>query len=148
MPTVEAEVLINAPLDRVYTISRDIESFPEFMEDVQEVSILERTPQRQVSRWVGVVKEFGRTITWTEEDLWDDETHVCTFRQTEGDFTSYEGLWAFAAQGEATHVRLELTYEYRVPLVGALIQGLLQKKMRQNCVSMLEAIKARAESEA
>jgi len=147
MPTVQAEVVINAPLDRVYAIARDIERFPEFMEDVEEVEILEQTPERQVSRWVGGVKEFNRKIVWTEEDFWDDEAHVCTFRQTEGDFTRYEGVWSFEADGEGTRVKLELTYEYKVPLVGALIQGLLRKKMEQNCRSMLEAIKQKAESE-
>ncbi len=146
MPTVEAEVFVNAPLERVYAISRDIEAFPEFMDDVQEVRILEQTPERQVSRWVGAVKELGRTITWTEEDFWNDKTHLCTFRQIEGDFTSYEGVWSFEKDGDSTRVRLQVTYEFRVPLVGALIQGLLQKKMRQNCESMLEAIKGKAES--
>jgi uncharacterized membrane protein len=147
MPTVEAEVFVHAPLDRVYALARDIERFPDFMDDVQEVKILERGPTRQVSRWVAVVKEFGRTITWTEEDFWDDEQHVCTFRQMEGDFTSYGGEWDFKAEGEGTHVRLEVTYEYRVPLIGPLIQRLLQKKMHQNCMSMLEAIKRACEAE-
>ncbi|MFP3903789.1 MAG: SRPBCC family protein, partial [Armatimonadota bacterium] len=60
MPTVESTVTIDAPLDDVYALARDIEAFPEFMDDVEEVEILEKTPDRQVSRWVGVVKEFNR----------------------------------------------------------------------------------------
>ena len=146
MPTVSAEVAIAAPVERVYALARDIEAFPDFMEDVQEVTILEQTADRQVSRWVGVIREFNRTITWTEEDFWDDEQHTCFFRQTEGDFTSYEGTWTFRPDDGGTLARLEVTYEYRVPLVGALIQGLLQKKVQRNCQSMLEAIKAKAEA--
>jgi uncharacterized membrane protein len=145
VPTVAAEVVIEAPLERVYALARDLERFPDFMEDVLEVEILERAPARQVSRWVGAVKEFGRTITWTEEDLWDDATHTCRFQQLRGDFTSYGGVWSFAAEGEGTRVRLEVHYEYRVPLVGPLIQGLLQRKMQQNCEAMLQALKAQAE---
>lgn len=145
MPKVTAEVVIEAPLERVYAIAKNIEQFPDFMEDVQEVVILEQSAERQVSRWVGVVKEFGRTITWTEEDFWDDDKHVCTFKQVEGDFSSYEGVWTFDDEDGKTRVRLEVSYEYNVPLIGPLIRGLLQKKVQQNCQSMLDAIKKRAE---
>jgi uncharacterized membrane protein len=146
LPTVSAEVTIAAALDKVYALARDIEAFPEFMEDVREVNILEQTPDRQVSHWVGVIKEFGRTIEWTEEDFWTEADHSCKFTQTEGDFTSYEGSWAFEGDASCTTARLIVTYEYKVPLIGALIQGLLQKKVQQNCQSMLDAIKAKAES--
>ena len=147
MPTVTAEAVINAPIEKVYALAKDIERFPEFMEDVEEVEILEQSPERQVSRWVGVVRELNRKITWTEEDFWNDEEHVCRFRQIEGDFTSYEGVWSFEPHDGSTLVRLEVTYEYRVPLVGALIQNLLRKKVQQNCQSMLEALKRKAAEE-
>ena len=146
MPTVESEVLVNAPLERVYALARDIERFPQFMEDVEEVTILEQTPERQVSHWVGAIKELRRTITWTEEDFWNEQEHVCVFRQTEGDFTDYSGQWEFAPEGEGTRVRLRVDYEYNVPLVGALIQNLLRKKMQANTDAMLEAIKREAEA--
>jgi ribosome-associated toxin RatA of RatAB toxin-antitoxin module len=145
MPTVDSEVLIHAPLESVYALARDIERFPQFMEDVEEVTILEQTPERQVSRWVGVIKELRRTIAWTEEDFWNDQEHVCVFRQTEGDFTDYGGRWEFVPEGEGTRVRLRLDYEYHVPLVGALIQNLLKKKMQANTDAMLAALKREAE---
>ncbi len=145
MPTVESEVVVNAPLERVYALARDIERFPQFMENVEEVTILEQTPERQVSRWVGAIKELRRTIAWTEEDFWSDQEHTCVFRQTEGDFTDYSGRWEFAAEGEGTRLRLRLDYDYNVPLVGALIQNLLRKKMQANTDAMLAAIQREAE---
>jgi uncharacterized membrane protein len=148
LPTVSAEARIGAPVAAVYALARDIEAFPQFMEDVQEVTILEQTADRQVSHWVGVIKEFGRTIAWTEEDFWSEADHSCFFRQTEGDFTSYMGTWRFEEADGGTVARLEVTYEYRVPLVGALIQGLLQKKVQRNCQAMLDALKRKAEGAA
>lgn len=148
MPTVESEILIHAPVEQVYALARDIERFPEFMEDVREVRVLEQTPERQVSRWVGVIKELRRTITWTEEDFWDEEQRLCTFRQTEGAFTAYGGRWEFLPEGENTRVRLRVDYEYHVPLIGARIQNLLRKKMQANTDAMLAALKAEAESRA
>ncbi|MEI6500043.1 MAG: SRPBCC family protein [Armatimonadota bacterium] len=146
MPIVTAVADMNAPLDRVFALARNIEAFPDFMPDVQEVEILQQRPDGwQTSRWVGIVKEFKRTINWVEEDLWDEAAHTCTFRQQEGDFALYQGGWTFAEAGGVTHVELELEYEYDVPLIGNLIKALLKRKMQENCDNMLTAIKGEAE---
>lgn len=145
MPTVESQVSVAAPVERVYEIARDIERFPEFMADVVEVEILEQTPERQVSRWVGLIKELNRKINWTEEDFWDEESRSCEFRMLEGDYTSYGGSWKFEPEGDGCLVTLAVEFEYEVPLVGALIKNLLKKKMQENCDSMLAALKAEAE---
>ena len=146
MPTVESEIVIGAPVEKVYALAKDIERFPEFMADVQSVEILEQTPARQVSHWVGVIKEFNRTVSWTEEDFWDDQQLRCTFRQTEGDYTEYGGEWEFGEDPKGTRVYLRIDFEYDVPLIGGLIKGLLQRKMQQNCEAMLAALKEQAES--
>ena len=148
MPMVSSRVAVAAPLEQVYALAKDIERFPEFMADVEEVAVLQQTPDgKQLSRWVGVVKEFGRKIVWEEEDDWDDEAHVCAFRQTEGDFSLYQGVWRFWADGEGTEITLQLEYEYDVPLIGDLIKGLLKRKMQQNADNMLAALKEEAEKE-
>lgn len=146
MPTVDSTITVSAPIARVYDLCRDIEAFPEFMDDVREVKILEQTEGRQVSRWVGEVKEFKRTIQWTEEDFWNREQRRCDFKLIEGDLSAYEGYWTFTETPDGgTTVLLSITYEYDVPLIGALIQGLLKKKMQGNSDSMLAAIKQKAE---
>jgi len=145
MPTVESEIVIERPVAEVYALAQDIERFPEFMADVESVEILEDDPPRRVSQWVGAVKEFNRTIKWTEEDYWDDAAHVCTFTQLEGDFSEYSGRWEFVEVPEGTDVRLQVQYDYAIPLIGALIKNLLRKKMQQNTDAMLAALKAEAE---
>lgn len=146
MPTVSSQITIAAPVQRVYAIARDIERFPQFMDDVDEVKILEQTPTRQISRWASTIKEFNRTIAWTEVDYWDDAAHTCRWEQTEGDFTRYCGTWEFEPSENGTLAKLMIEYEYNVPLIGALIQGLVKKKMQANVESMLAAIKKEAEA--
>ena len=146
MPTVESEIIVETPVDEVYALAKDIERFPEFMADVQSVEILEDDPPRRLSRWVGIVKEFNQTITWIEEDWWDDEQYRCSFHQTEGDYSQYQGEWKFDQHPQGTQVYLKIDFEYDVPLIGALIKGLLQRKMQQNCESMLAALKQQAET--
>jgi ribosome-associated toxin RatA of RatAB toxin-antitoxin module len=146
MPTVISEALVNAPLEKVYAVAKDVAVYPEFMEDVDSIEILEKTPERQVSKWVGNIKEFNRKIRWTEEDFWNDEEHTCFFQQTEGDFSLYKGTWAFKEQDGGTVATLTLEYDYNVPLIGNLIKGLLKKKTQANTDGIVSAIKMRAES--
>jgi uncharacterized membrane protein len=147
MPNVSSNITIAAPVDRVYAIARDVERFPEFMADVESVEILEQTPERQVSRWVSLIKEFNRHIKWTEVDYWDDVNKTCRWELLEGDLSRFDGGWKFVAQDEATtSAELEIEYEYNVPLIGNLIQGILKKKMQDNVESMLAGIKSEAEA--
>lgn len=150
MPKVQGSLLVERSADFVYDVAKDIERFPEFMPDVESVKILEQTANgRQISHWVGIIKEFRRTIQWTEEDYWDAENRVVTFRQLEGDYTEYRGFWEFKVVEETlTEVSIEVEYEYDVPLIGNLIKGLLQRKMQENIENMLQSLKSRCEGEA
>ncbi len=145
MATVDCRVVVHAPVSRVYAIARDIERFPEFMDDVVEIEILEQTPERQVSRWVARIEEFKRNIEWTEEDFWNEDEHNCRFQMIEGDFTAYGGTWTFEEDEEGTVATLVVDYEYNVPLIGPLIKKLLHRKVQENSDNMLAAIKAEAE---
>ncbi len=143
MASVEASTVIRAPLDRVYALAKDVERFPQFMPDLESVSILERIPGGTVTQWVGVVQ--GRKIRWIEEDAWDDARHVCDFRQRSGDFSRYEGSWMFEALPEGTRTSLAVEYELDIPLAGPLLSTLVKVLMRKNCESMLAALKGQLE---
>ncbi len=143
MAQVEATAHIRAPLDEVYQLAKDVETFPSFMPDVESVKVLQRNGNRTVTEWVGVVQ--GRKVWWVEEDDWDDARHRCTFRQREGDFTRYEGTWTFAAAAGGTQTALIVDFELELPLAGALLSNLLKVLVRKNLQSMLGAMKARLE---
>ncbi|MGQ0550449.1 MAG: type II toxin-antitoxin system RatA family toxin [Armatimonadota bacterium] len=143
MANVEASTLIRAPLDRVYALAKDVERFPQFMPDLESVTVLERLPGGTVTQWVGVVQ--GRKIRWIEEDEWDDTGHTCTFRQRSGDFSRYQGSWTFEAVPDGTRTRLVVDYELDIPLAGPLLSTLVKVLMRKNCESMLAALKGQLE---
>lgn len=143
MASVQASTVINAPLDRVYSLAKEVERFPEFMPDLERVTVLERLPTGTVTEWVGVVQ--GRKIRWIEEDQWDDAGHTCTFRQRSGDFNRYEGRWEFQKVPEGTRTVLSVDYELDIPLAGALLSTLVKVLMRKNCESMLAALKTQLE---
>jgi ribosome-associated toxin RatA of RatAB toxin-antitoxin module len=148
MPTVQNSLLISAPPDAVYAVVKDVERFPDFMPDVQRITVLERSPDglRQVVAWVGLVPAIRLTVKWTEEDLWDDTERTCRFRQVKGDFTEYEGIWRLVPEGEGTRFESELHYELEIPTVGPLIKGLVRKIMTDNVDRLQEAVRRRSET--
>lgn len=143
MASVEASIVIRAPLTEVYALAQDVERFPAFMPDLESVAVVERRPGWTVTEWVGVVQ--GRKIRWVEEDEWDDTRHVCTFRQRSGDFSRYQGTWQFEAVPDGTRTSLAVDYELDIPLAGALLSNLVKVLMRKNCESMLTALKGQLE---
>ncbi|MDH7600706.1 MAG: SRPBCC family protein [Armatimonadota bacterium] len=147
MPKVESSVEINGPIEKVYQLAKDIESFPQFMPDLKSVKVIERSDDgsRVVSEWVGIVKEFKTTVKWVEEDIWDDVNYTCEFHLVSGDYTKYSGKWKFTDLGGRTRFDSEIEVEYDVPLIGPLIKGLIAKKMKENVDNMLAAIKRKVE---
>ncbi len=150
MPKVTSKVLIDAPFDTVWALAQNVEEFPRIMPDLDKVLVLEKnetTPEtlRTVTEWHGKIRQFNRSIVWTEEDIWNREKGECHFWQLKGDFTEYKGVWKFSAQGEATELDLEVDYAFEIPLIGALMKTVLQKLMQSNADMMSGALKTEGE---
>ncbi|HEY3377861.1 MAG TPA: SRPBCC family protein [Armatimonadota bacterium] len=144
MPKIESEIFIPASLETVYEIAKDIERFPEFFPDVESVTILERTPEGFTSEWVGVVEKLHRKLKWRELDVWDDSTHTCTFRAIGGDWDKYDGVWTFTTQDGGTRMQMQLECDINVPMIGAIIKGLIGKLAKANVDNMFAGIRRRA----
>ncbi|HSV73978.1 MAG TPA: DUF2505 family protein [Chthonomonadales bacterium] len=148
MPVIEQSLLVRAPVERVYAVARDVERFPEFMEDLKSLTVLERSDDgnRTVTEWVGAIREFKMTIRWTQEDVWDPATRRDDFRMLTGDMDSMSGFWRFAQRDGGTLFESVVNYEYNVPLIGPMIKALIKKKMTANLDAQMRAIGARAEA--
>ncbi len=155
MPQVVSKITINAPLNVVWELAQDVEKLPDIIPDLDMVRVVEReqlTPSttRVVSQWQGRIKKFNRRMDWTEEDVWNGEDHTCHFWQLMGDFTDYRGEYQFSeAEGEgSTHVHLKIDYKFDVPLVGALMQKVVQNLLQENSDEMLQCLRTEAERRA
>lgn len=148
MPTVETTVWIDAPVGQVYSIAKDNRSFPEFMDDVKSLTVIQEEGPRVVSDWVGVVSAFRREVKWRQEDVWDDVARTCTFRQLQGDYDLLEGDWKFTEERGGTRFASRLNYEYKVPGLGALVNKVVHSIVVKNMEGILSAIKRRSEAAA
>lgn len=147
MPRIEQSIEIAAPIESVFKIARDVETFPEFMEDLKSLTVLERSEDgnRTVTEWTGLIREFKMVVKWTQEDCWDTHQYRDEFKMIQGDMTSMSGYWQFSPSGSGTTFESVMDYEYDVPLIGPMIKSLIKKKMTDNIQATLEAIKNRAE---
>ncbi|HTV73954.1 MAG TPA: SRPBCC family protein [Candidatus Acidoferrales bacterium] len=144
MPFVQTEIVIAAPARDVYELAKDQERFPQFMPDVESVTVLERSGDRAVTRWKTLVEEAP--IEWTEEDLFDDANVRIDYRLIEGDLDTFEGSWTFVEEAGVTQVTLGVEYDFGVPTLAELIGPTLHKKVQENSEMMLAALKREAEA--
>ena len=143
MPYVQCEIDVDAPPAVVYELAKEQERFPEFMPDVDTVTVLERHPDRVITRWKTLVEDAP--IEWTEEDRFDDAALRIDYALIEGDLDTFEGAWTFEGRGATTRVVLGVEYDFGVPTLAELIGPTLEKKVRENSEMMLAALKREAE---
>jgi ribosome-associated toxin RatA of RatAB toxin-antitoxin module len=144
MPYVETTIVIAAPARVVYELAKEQERFPQFMPDVETVTVLERHADHILTRWKTLVEEAP--IEWTEEDRFNDEALRIDYKLLEGDLDKFEGAWTFAENGGETTVVLGVDYDFGVPTLAELIGPTLERKVRENSEMMLAALKREAES--
>ncbi len=144
MPYVETVIVVEAPARRVYELAKEQERFPQFMPDVESVTVLERHVDRVITRWKTLVEEAP--IEWTEEDRFDDTACRIDYRLLEGDLEKFEGSWRFVDGDGRTHVTLGVEYDFGVPTLAELIGPTLHRKVQENCEMMLAALKREAEA--
>lgn len=146
MPYVEVSLPVKSEPAKVYPILKEMEKYPEFMEDLVSVEVVERRENSTVTKWVSNVD--GRIIKWTEVDTFNDEDMHITYRQIEGDLKKFEGEWVLNQIEEGTEIKLTVDFEFGIPMIAGLLNPILKKKVKDNSMNMLQAIKERLEHSA
>jgi ribosome-associated toxin RatA of RatAB toxin-antitoxin module len=143
MPYVEVTMPVCSEANKIYPIIKNMEAYPEFMTDLVSVEVIERQENMTISKWVSNVD--GRIIKWTERDVFDDKNLRIAYAQTEGDLKIFEGEWILTAISGGTEVKLTVNFEFGIPMVAGLLNPILKKKVRDNSMNMLKAIKQKME---
>lgn len=143
MPYVERSILIDGPIEAVYSLAKDMERYPEFMPDVESVKVVSREGNVTITEWVTSVE--GTPILWTEKDVFDDEKFRIDYQLVEGDLDKFEGAWQFRVVEGATEVVLGVDYDFGIPELTNLIGPTLHEKVGENSQMMLQGMKRRIE---
>lgn len=141
MPLVEETIEIDIDPSDLFPIISDFEKYPEIMESVEQVNILERGEGYTISEWTTKVE--GRVIKWTEKDYFKPSENRIDFELIKGDVKSYGGFWQLENDGSTTKVTFSINFRLGVPMFETVIHPILAKKLRENMKQMLADLKNR-----
>ncbi|GIM44471.1 cyclase [Collibacillus ludicampi] len=145
MPVVQVTETVRGNAKDVYTLIRDMESYPCFMENLNSVHVLERGDNWTLTAWDTSLN--GMRFRWQEHDEFDHANHRIQYRQVSGDLKKFEGSWIVEQDGDISKVTLLVDFEFGVPMLSSLLNPVAKIKLKQNGESMLKAIKRRFEGE-
>ncbi len=142
---LKEEIEINANQDTVFKVMLELEKFPEFMEDVKKITILQEDGNRRVSEWEAEID--GLIFKWQEEDIYYPKDYKLTYKLIKGDLDKFEGYWEIIKLSDnKSKLILFLDFDLNIPTLKSLIMPTIKFKVKKNLGLMLRAIKSRAES--
>jgi uncharacterized membrane protein len=106
MQRVERSIRVGAPIDKVYQLWRNFENFPQFMDNVESVRLLDSSGRR--SHWK-VKGPLGTSVEYDAE-LTQDETNRSIGWNSTGGSVETTGAVTFAEVAGQTEVHVVLQW--------------------------------------
>lgn len=138
MPVVEVTREVRGSVEAVMQRLWQMETWPQFMDAVDSIEILERDGRRQRSRWRVHLK--GTTIRWEEEDEISPEEGRLVYRQTVGDLRKFQGVWQVAPSAAGATVTHTLEFEFGIPMLAGLLNPIAKVVIKSNTIAMLDGL--------
>jgi uncharacterized membrane protein len=137
---VEETVLVEMPAAELYAFWRRLDTLPQFMSHVKEVTVL--TPTR--SRW-RVRAPAGNQLTWEAEIINDVDGQLIGWRSLPGSAIHHAGSVHFDQRAGATEVRVELEYAPPARYIGASLARIFGEDPHKQIAEDLQRFKSIAE---
>ncbi|WNI30975.1 SRPBCC family protein [Streptomyces sp. ITFR-6] len=125
-----------------YGLVRDFGRYPELVAVVRRVEVHPGADSEAVvSDWE--VDFRNGVLTWSEEDVFDDEAMLISFRQTAGDFEVFDGQWEVTTAGPAGAgcvVRFQAKFDFGLPSLAGIIDPVAERVLRETIATILKAL--------
>lgn len=145
MPRVITEKKISGlSVDTVWSIARDLESYPKFMEQVISVEFVDAVAGVTASSWVVLFN--GNELRWIEADEFDNIRRRMTFKQLEGDLATWEGSFEAIEIDGGVQCRYEVEFDLGIPALADVLHPLGERAIADNCAQILQSIEERGHS--
>jgi uncharacterized protein YndB with AHSA1/START domain len=126
MQRTEKVIEIDAPVERVFDLFSDFESFPRWMRNIKEV----RRTGHRYTHWTADAP-FGADVQWEAETIHFEPDHRIVWRSVGGDVdTEGEVIFVETERG-TTLMRVVLGYDPPTGRLGSLIASLFGKNPEQ-----------------
>lgn len=108
---------VEAPLERIWAVLTDFESYPTWARDLKEVTVLQRDDDGMASLVRFRAAAMGRSTTYTLAYDWSDAPHRMTWKLVSGDIQKVlDGSYELAERGSGTDVTYHLRVDLAIPL--------------------------------
>jgi aromatase len=140
-------ILINAPLDLVWDITNDLESWPQLFSEYASVEVLDRAGELVTFRLTMHPDENGQVWSWVSEREADRDALAVRARRVEpGPFEFMEIRWEYQDLPHGTHMRWVQDFAMK-PTAPIDDQG-MTARINQNSKVQMELIRAKVEARA
>jgi uncharacterized protein YndB with AHSA1/START domain len=133
----EATILIHAPLTRIWSLTTDVDRWPEWNKAVQSARLEGPVAPGSVFRW----KSGGFSVTSTFRNI-EPMTHLTWTGVAFG--TKAVHSWTFTPTDHGVRVTTIETFDGWLP---AILPGAMQKTLDDTLPALLASLKAAAEGE-
>ncbi len=143
MPTVAAELSIDALPAQSWAAVTDVENYPQCMDNVRSVEIVECSgADHRTTAWSVWLR--GPVLEWVAAEYLDHQARRCDFRQISGDLSRFVGYWSVRPAGDsASLVSLHLEFDIGIPLLADMLNPVAAAALRENAQQMLTALERR-----
>jgi uncharacterized membrane protein len=138
---VEQSVMVNRPLEEVYTYWRKLENLPTFMEHLESVNEIDAKRSHWVAR-----APAGRTVQWNADIVADEPNRRIAWKSVEGSDVETAGQVLFEPEGKETRVRVVLEYSPPAGVLGAVVAKLFGEEPSQTVKEDLRRFKQMMEA--
>jgi uncharacterized membrane protein len=133
---VEQSIAVAHPAQQLYNFWRRLDTLPQFMQHVEEVTVLTTTR----SRW-RVRAPIGSRVTWEAEIINDVPGQIIGWRSLPGSAIHHAGSMHFDERDGLTEVRVVLEYAPPARYVGASVARILGEEPHKQIAEDLRRFK-------
>ncbi len=140
MTDVDKTQIFNAPIENIFKVLADYESYPEYMDGVKKVSVVSTDGNKSVVEYdISIIKKFNYQL-----DLVAQEPTKVSWTFKSGDiFSKNTGSWTLKDLGDGTtevNYKVEVDFKVKVP-------GMISKKLvSSNLPSLMKSVEKRAKN--
>ncbi len=142
MASATKTIVMDAPIDKIYAVLTDYESYSDFMDGVSSVKVLSREENNVKAEYsINVIKKFSYVLS-----LEENEPNGLKWTFDSGDiFSVNNGSWDLKDLGDGTtEVTYSIEVDIKVKMMGA---GMIAKKLTEvSLPSMMKSVESRAQS--
>jgi len=142
MPGATRSIVITAPMDKLFAVIADYQSYPQFLPEVKSIRISKRLGSEvDVHYEIEVLKKIRYTLRLKEEP-----PNLISWTFVQGELMrDNRGRWLLEPAGEG---KTKATYSIEMKLGPLVPKSIVNALVDSSLPKMLEAFKKRAESQA